>query len=172
MFLGRLEPFKGPHVAIQVAKRSGRRLIIAGNVPAGPVHAQYFEQQILPHIDGEKIRYVGPVDDQQKSDLLRKSSALLMPLLGEEAFGIVMAEALACGTPVIGFNRGPIPEIISHGVTGFVCDSLAQMISAVSRLPGIDRRNCRRIAEEKFSDRVIVESYERLYMALLKPLGD
>lgn len=171
IFLGRLEQFKGPHLAIEVAKRSGRSLIIAGNIPAGEVHRQYFENSIRPHLDGTSIRYVGPVDDRQKNELLGCSAGLLFPLLGEEAFGLVMAEALACGTPVIALDRGPTPEIVSHGVNGFLCRTLAEMVAAVGRLGEIDRRVCRRIAEEKFSDRVIVDAYERLYRQLVAPQG-
>jgi glycosyltransferase involved in cell wall biosynthesis len=167
-FLGRLEHFKGPHVAIEVAQRTGRQLVIAGNVPSGAVHKKYFDEYIRPHVDGKQIEYIGPVNDEQKNDLLPRSAALLFPLLGEEAFGIVMAEALACGTPVIAFKRGPTPEIVQHGVNGFVCGSVEEMVAAVGRLPEIDRRDCRRIAEEKFSDRVIVEAYERLYREVVK----
>jgi glycosyltransferase involved in cell wall biosynthesis len=92
---------------------------------------------------------------------------MLMPLLWDEPFGIVMAEALACGTPVIGLRRGSLPEIVEHGVNGFVCESVEEMVSAVGRIREIDRRACRRIAEEKFSDRVIVDCYERLYRQLV-----
>lgn len=92
---------------------------------------------------------------------------MLMPLLWDEPFGIVMAEALACGTPVIGLRRGSLPEIVQHGINGFVCDSVDQMVAAVSRVAEIDRRECRRVAEEKFSDRVIVACYERLYRDLV-----
>ncbi len=167
-FLGRLEHFKGPHVAIEVAQRTGSQLVIAGNLPTGAVHKKYFEEYIQPHVDSKQIEYIGPVNDQQKNDLLRRSAALLFPLLGQEAFGIVMAEALACGTPVIAFKRGPTPEIVQHGVNGFVCGSVEEMVATVGRLPEIDRRDCRRIAEEKFSDRVIVEAYERLYREVMK----
>jgi glycosyltransferase involved in cell wall biosynthesis len=169
VFLGRLEHFKGPHLAIQVAKHTGRRLVIAGNLPCGAVHEQYFETFILPHLDGTNIRYVGPVNDEQKNALLGRSAALLFPILGDEAFGIVMAEALACGTPVIALDRGPTPEIVAHGVNGFLCRSVEEMVSAVAHLREIDRRACRRIAEVKFSDCVIVDGYERLYRQLLQP---
>ena len=168
VFLGRIEHFKGPHIAIEVARRTGHRLVIAGNVPTGPVHEEYFEEYIRPHLDAKQIEYIGPVNDQQKNDLLRRSAALLFPLLGQEAFGIVMAEALACGTPVIALKRGPTPEIVEDGVNGFVCGSTEEMVAAVRRLPEIDRRDCRRIAEQKFSDRVIVEAYERLYREVVK----
>jgi glycosyltransferase involved in cell wall biosynthesis len=92
---------------------------------------------------------------------------MLMPLLWEEPFGIVMAEALACGTPVIGLRRGSLPEIVEAGVNGFACESVNEMVSAVARIAEIDRRTCRRIAEEKFSDHVIVGRYERLYNQLV-----
>jgi glycosyltransferase involved in cell wall biosynthesis len=167
-YLGRVEEIKGVHLAIEVAKSSGRRLLIAGNVPEAPHHQRYFAEQILPHVDGDTIEYVGAVDDSTKNELLGRSAALLMPLLWEEPFGIVMAEALACGTPVVGLRRGSLPEIVQHGVNGFVCDSVDQMVSAVRRLAEIDRRDCRRIAEDKFSDRVIVDCYERLYRELVR----
>jgi glycosyltransferase involved in cell wall biosynthesis len=95
VFLGRIEEIKGPHIAIEIARRTGRRLVIAGNIPEGK--KGWFESQVLPYVDGKKITYLGPVDDAQKNDLLGKASALLMPILWEEPFGIVMAEALACG---------------------------------------------------------------------------
>lgn len=166
-YLGRVEEIKGVHLAIEVAKKSGRRLIVAGNVPAGGRHQRYFAEQIQPHVDGKTVEYVGEVDDASKNLLLGNSAAMLMPLLWEEPFGIVMAEALACGTPVIGLRRGSLPEIVEQGVNGFVCDSLDEMATAVGRIAEIDRSECRRIAEEKFSDRVIVDCYERLYRELV-----
>jgi glycosyltransferase involved in cell wall biosynthesis len=166
-YLGRVEEVKGVHLAIEVAMRSSRRLVIAGNIPEAEHHRCYFAEQIQPHVDGKTVEYVGTVDDAAKNQLLGRSAALLMPLLWEEPFGIVMAEALACGTPVIGLRRGSLPEIVQHGVNGFVCDSVDQMVSVVGRIAEIDRRDCRRIAEEKFSDRVIVEAYERLYRRLV-----
>ena len=167
-YLGRVEEIKGVHLAIEVAKNSGRRLVIAGNVPEAAHHQRYFAERILPHVDGNTIQYVGAVDDASKNELLGRSAALLMPLLWEEPFGIVMAEALACGTPVIGLRRGSLPEIVQHGVNGFVCESVEEMVAAIGRLPEIDRRDCRHIAEQKFSDRVIVEAYERLYREVVK----
>ena len=167
VYLGRIEEIKGVHLAIKVAKKSQRRLIIAGNLPGAEHHRRYFAEQIEPHVDGRTVQYVGAVDDVAKNQLLGSSAALLMPLLWEEPFGIVMAEALACGTPVIGLRRGSLPEIVQDGVNGFVCDAVEQMVSAVGCLSQIDRQVCRRIAEEKFSDRVIVAAYERLYRRLV-----
>jgi glycosyltransferase involved in cell wall biosynthesis len=161
VFLGRIEPIKGPHLAIDVARASGRRLVIAGNVPDG--YRQFFDEQIAPHVDGDRIAYVGPVDDEAKDALLGSAAALLMPIQWDEPFGIVMAEALACGTPVIGLARGAIHEVVDDAVTGFVCESLDQMTAAVARLGAIDRAACRQAAASRFSDGVVVSRYEALY---------
>jgi glycosyltransferase involved in cell wall biosynthesis len=167
VYLGRIAQIKGVHLAIEVARRSGRKLIIAGNVRDGDVHARYFAQQVKPHIDGDRVQYIGPVDDEQKNALLGSAAAMILPLQWDEPFGIVMAEALACGTPVIGLRRGALTEIIDDGLTGFVCDSVEEMVAAVGRLEQIDRFTCRRVAEERFSDRVLVDAYERLYWQLV-----
>ena len=167
VFLGRVEEIKGAHLAIEVGLRSGRPLIIAGNVPEGTEHQAYFEEKISPYVDGKAIQYVGPVTNGQKNELLGGAAALLMPVQWDELFGIVMAEALACGTPVIGLNRGAIPEVVEDGVNGFVCESIDEMAAAVERIKDIDRSSCRRIAEEKFSDHTIVSAYEELYVRLL-----
>ncbi|MDX1440811.1 MAG: glycosyltransferase [Rubricoccaceae bacterium] len=167
LFLGRIEHIKGTHLAIEVASRSRRRLIIAGNVPESEEHRRYFRERISPAIDGEHISYIGPVDDKAKAKLLQRGAALLMPILWDEPFGIVMAEALACGTPVIGLNRGSVPEVVDHGITGFVCDSTAEMVTAVSRLEEIDRTKCRHSMESRFSAKVLVDSYESIYRRML-----
>jgi glycosyltransferase involved in cell wall biosynthesis len=166
VFLGRVEEIKGPHLAIEVAQRSGRRLIIAGNVPQGPAHQEFFETKIAPQLDGNDVTYIGPVNDAQKDDLLGNAAAMLMPILWEEPFGIVMAEALACGTPVIGLRRGSVPEVIDHEVTGFVCDSVDEMVNSVSILTRIDRNHCRKAMEERFSDCAMIDAYERIYRTL------
>lgn len=162
-FLGRIERIKGAHTAVKVARETGRRLIIAGNVPFSEEAEHYFEEEIAPHIDGDQIVYVGPVDDRQKNELLGRSAALLMPIEWEEPFGIVMAEALACGTPVIGMRRGAVPEVVEHEITGFVCDTAGDMVEALSRLDTINRHACREWCTRLFSDRVIVDAYEQLY---------
>jgi glycosyltransferase involved in cell wall biosynthesis len=161
VFLGRLEEIKGPHLAIDVALRSERRLVLAGNVP--PEHRPWFEREVEPRVDGRRITYVGPVDDAQKGRLLGSSSALLMPVLWEEPFGIVMAEALACGTPVIGLARGAVPEVVEHGVTGFVERDVDGLVSATRRIGEIDRGACRSRAERLFSDVAIVDRYVEIY---------
>ena len=168
VFLGRVEEIKGPHLAIEVARRSQRRLIIAGNIPAEARHREFFDRQIAPHLDGEQIEYVGPVNDEQKNELLGRAAAFLMPILWDEPFGIVMAEALACGTPVIALNRGSVPEVVEHQRNGFVCDSAEQMVEAIKRIGDIDRAICRAIMEERFSDQAITTAYEALYLKIVQ----
>jgi glycosyltransferase involved in cell wall biosynthesis len=165
VFLGRIAPIKGTHRAIQVAEKTGRRLVIAGNVPDQPEERAYFEHDVEPHVDDEQIRYVGPVDDEEKNDLLGRAAALLMPIDWEEPFGIVMAEAMACGTPVIGTRRGSVPEVVTEGETGFVCDTVGEMAAAVEQIPNLDRAACRRRCETHFSARAITDAYLELYEA-------
>lgn len=167
LFLGRLERCKGAHTAIAVARRLGRALIIAGNQSALPHERAYFEREVVPNIDGRLVRYVGPVDNAQKNVLLGDSAALLLPVEWEEPFPVVLPEALLCGTPVVGFRRGGIPEGIADGRTGFICDDAGQMASAVERLPAIDRAVCRAEAVRRFSDDAIVAEYEALYRSLV-----
>jgi len=158
-FLGRIERIKGTHTAIHIAKAAGRSLVIAGNV----ADQAYFDAEVAPHIDGRLVRYVGEVDDAAKNEVLGASAALLMPIEWDEPFGIVMAEAFACGTPVIGFSRGSVPEVVRDGVNGFLAATVAEASRAVQRLHRIDRDMVRRDCEQRFSSDAIVRAYEDLY---------
>ncbi len=166
IFLGRIQVEKGTDIAIKVAKATGKNLIIAGNIPNEAVHQQYFEEQVKPYIDNEQITYVGPVDNLQKNTLLRHALAFLMPVTWDEPFGIVMTEALACGTPIVGFNRGAVPEVVEHDINGFVCETAEEMIQAVGRVSQISRKTCRNIAETKFSSKVLAKQYLELYQTI------
>ncbi len=161
VFLGRVEEIKGPHVAIEIARRTGRKLIIAGNIPDDK--RAWVEAHVLSHVDGDQVTYVGPVNDEQKNALLGEAVAFLMPILWEEPFGIVMAEAMACGTPVLGMRRGAVPEVVKDGETGFVVDDLDGLVQAIARLPTLDRRASRARVEALYSDQAIVDAYEGLY---------
>jgi glycosyltransferase involved in cell wall biosynthesis len=138
---------------------------MAGTVPAE--HRDWYETSIAPHVDGKRVVYAGPVNDVQKNELLGRARALLMPILWAEPFGIVMVEAMACGTPVLGLARGAVPEVVDHGVTGFVCGDVDGLAMAVARLGEIERVACRLRVERLFSDAVVVESYRTIYAEML-----
>jgi len=163
VFLSRLERIKGAHTAIAAAKRTGRRLLMAGNHGETGNAGRYWRTEILPHLGKDGIEYVGPVDDGQKNQLLGQASCLLVPIEWEEPFGIVFAEALACGTPIISCPRGALPEIVRDSMEGFFVDNLEQACVAIEKLPAIKRADCRQRAESKFSSGVVVNLYERLY---------
>lgn len=170
VFLGRLERCKGAHTAISVAKKLNRRLIIAGNLSKLTQEIEYFENEIQPHIDGDLINYIGMVDDNQKVELLGNAAALLLPIEWLEPFPIVLPEAMLCGTPVISFRMGGVPEGIEHGKTGFVCDTEEEMIQSILNLKNIDRSYCRKVAENRFSINKIVSDYEQLYFKMVEKI--
>ena len=158
-FLGRLTAEKGPENAIRIAQTVGMPLHIAAKVPRG--ERGYFKEKLEPLIDGERIRLVGEVDDRSKQGFLADAAALLFPIDWPEPFGLVMIEAMACGTPVIAFRRGSVPEVVDDGVTGFVVDSEADAIRAVGRLDQLDRRRIRARFEERFTARRMAQDYLR-----------
>lgn len=168
VFLSRIEPVKGAEVAIAVARRAGRRLILAGNhAEDGSTAGRYWRERIVPEIDGNRVVHFGPVDDAQKARLLGEAAALLVPVQWDEPFGIVFAEALACGTPVLSCPRGALPEIVRDGREGFLARDEAELVQAVARLGEIDRAACRRRIEEAFSVPVVVDRYEAIYRRAL-----
>ncbi len=169
-FLGRLTANKGVHVAVQVARAARMKLRIAGNISKEPGGEEYFRHQVQPELD-DAIEYVGEMTDADKPAFLGNARALLFPVLWDEPFGIVMAEALACGTPVIATRRGAVPEVLSHGHDGFICDSVDEMVSAVRRLDDIPRERCRDACERRFSAERMVDRYVELYRALLAESG-
>jgi glycosyltransferase involved in cell wall biosynthesis len=165
VFLGRIEEIKGAHLAIEIAKLSGKNLILAGNIPN--TDRGYFKQFIEPHINHRQIQYWGAVNDIQKNQLLGQCSALLMPILWEEPFGIVVIEALASGTPVVGFARGALPEIIEHSVTGFLGNTIPELVNLIPKVQSLPRAACRAKVEEQFSSKVIAQKYFDLYQEMM-----
>ncbi|TXB63809.1 glycosyltransferase [Phaeodactylibacter luteus] len=157
MFLGRIEDIKGTKECIASALATHTKLIIAGNIQPG--HDAYFAEHIKPHLEHPLIEYVGPVDDEQKKYYLQRSKAFLFPIKWEEPFGIVMAEAMACGTPVIAFKRGSVPEVVKDGETGYIVNDVPGMIDAIEKVDEIDRTVVRQDCEQRFSLAVIAEQY-------------
>jgi glycosyltransferase involved in cell wall biosynthesis len=173
VFLGRLERIKGVHHAIEISRLAGRGLVIAGNRVDDSGEPNYFDREIGPHLDGVHVRYVGPVDDKQKNELLGKAYALLMPVEWEEPFGIVMAEALACGTPVLGFPRGSVPEVVKPGFNGFLANDVESLAQFAPQIPELDRLAIRVDCVSRFGRDVIVDQYESLYRDRLSAIrGD
>ena len=163
IFLGRIEKVKGCHTAIQVAKATNNKLIIAGNISSLPDEAAYFKKEVEPFIDGEQIKYIGPVNDEQKNEWLGKSKALLFPIEWDEPFGIVMIEAMACGTPVIAFRRGSVEEVIEEGITGFKVTTFIGMMERVKEINLILRSVCKQRAHERFDITLIAKKYLLLF---------
>lgn len=163
VFLSRIERIKGVHTAIAIAKRTGRHLIIAGNRVEHAEGTNYWKTEIEPHLDTSLIEYVGPVDDHQKRELLRAAAAMIVPIEWDEPFGIVFAESLACGTPVISCARGGVPEIIRDGSEGFLIDGIESGCEAVRNLGSIERSVCRSRAENNFSAAYVADRYLDLY---------
>jgi glycosyltransferase involved in cell wall biosynthesis len=163
-FLGRISPEKRPDHAIEVAKRVGMPLRIAAKVD--PADREYFETQIERLLEHPLIEYVGEITDGEKCDFLGDAAAVLCPYDWPEPFGIVLIESLACGTPVLAYRRGSIPELIEDGVTGFICDDVNDMARAVERVPLIERRRCRETFEARFMVQRMAEDYVALYEQL------
>jgi glycosyltransferase involved in cell wall biosynthesis len=164
-FIGRIAPVKGTHLAIDVARRTGIPLKIAGEVQ--PSNRDYFEKMIRPRVDGKLVEYVGPADLQAKNELLGNAMAMLFPIQWGEPCGLVMIEAMACGTPVLAMPGGSVPEVVRDGVSGYICRSVRVMAQAVLNL-NIDPALVRRYVEENFSIEKMVRKYIALYQEALR----
>jgi glycosyltransferase involved in cell wall biosynthesis len=163
LFFGRIHPDKGAAEAIEAAAATGRRLVMAGIVQ----DAGYHDRAVAPSIDGDRVIYLGLVGGEDRTRTLGSAAALLHLINFDEPFGLSVIEALACGTPVIAINRGSMPELIDHGVTGFLVDDVAGAIEAIGRIGEIDRAACRRAAEERFSVERMADRYLDLYRSIL-----
>ena len=166
VWLGRIHHGKGLWNAIHAAKISKEKLIIAGNITC-ETDEKYF-QSVKQMIDGKQIKYIGEVNSKEKDDLLKNAKALLFPTIWEEPFGLVMIEAMACGTPVIGFNKGSVSEVIKDGKTGFIVKDDKKMIQAIKKIDKINRAECRKRVEDNFTVEKMVDGYERIYKKIVK----
>jgi glycosyltransferase involved in cell wall biosynthesis len=161
--LARICPDKGQHVAIDVARRTGMRLVLAGKVEATPPAIEYFNRHVKPAIDGARVVHLDNVAGAEKARLLARAYALIAPLQWDEPFGLAMVEAMASGTPVIAIGRGAAPELVTDGLTGFLVNDVDEMARAVPRAAGLDPWVCATRARARFSPSVMASSYQRLY---------
>lgn len=166
LFLGRMCEAKGTHTAIAVAQVLGMPLILAGKID--PVDQEYYDSQIAPHVDRERIRYVGEVSGSAKWDLLAGARCLLFPIQWPEPFGLVMIEAMAAGTPVVATRWGAVPEVVCHGVSGWIAEGFDELIEGVLRCDQLSPMACRRWVARHFSAQAMVDHYERLYERILR----
>jgi glycosyltransferase involved in cell wall biosynthesis len=174
-FLGRISPEKGLDTAIRIARRAGVPLLIGARMPLPHLHDpnvqadwQYWENEVQPLLEGKQVELLGQLAGWDKNDLLRDAAALLFPIRWPEPFGLVMIEALACGTPVLALREGSVPEIVNDGVTGFIRDTEDELVDAVKRIADLDRARCRADAEQRFSPAAMTDAYERVYEQVVR----
>lgn len=164
-FLGRISPEKQPDHAIEIAKRSGMKLKIAAKVDR--IDREYFEREINPLLNDPLVEFIGEIGEDEKDDFLGNASALLFPINWPEPFGMVMIEAMACGTPVIAYRNGSVSEVIQNGVTGFIVENQDEAVLAVERVSELDRELCREVFERCYSVANMAEGYLKLYSELI-----
>lgn len=166
-FIGRFSPEKAPHLAIEIAKRVGMPIKIAAKPADRLVDKPYFKEKVEPLLSDPLVDYVGEIGEREKNEFLGNARALLFPITWPEPFGLVMIEAMACGTPVIAFRQGSVPEVVEHGRSGFIVDNLDEAVDAIGRVDSLDRRECRRYFERHFSAYAMAKRYVRCYERLL-----
>ena len=165
LFVGRVNREKGPEVAVEVAKRAGSRLVMAVAIKE-KFEQEYWDVNVAPNLSGEE-EILGEITVEEKADLMSRARAVLFPIQWEEPFGLVMAEANACGTPVLAFPRGAAPEVIADGETGFMCTDVNEMVTAIARVGEIDPHACRARVEKMFSATAMTAGYEDVYRKVL-----
>ena len=166
-FLGRISPEKRVDRAIEIAKAANIKLKIAAKIDA--VDRNYFEREIRDSLDHPLVEFIGEIGEEEKNNFLGNAYALLFPIDWSEPFGLVMIEAMACGTPVVAFRRGSVPEVVDDGVTGFIVDSIDEGASALEKIQHFDRAHCRKVFEERFSVERMTRDYVQIYEKLLSP---
>lgn len=166
LFLGRMSPDKGPHRAMEAAYKAGMRLILCAKM-RDPWEFDYFDEYVRPYLNKD-IQYLGEVPHDRKLELLAGARALLFPIRWNEPFGMVALEAMACGTPVLAFPEGAIPEIVEHGRTGFLCDDIADLAESIGRIDDIDRADCRAAVEGYFSTERMVREHVEVFETLVR----
>lgn len=168
LFFGRIHPDKGVREAIQIARACGIRLVIAGIIQ----DQEYHEKYVKPELSTDDIEYIGSVGPSKRSPLLGNALALLHPIFFEEPFGLSVVESMACGTPVVAFNKGSMPELIEHGKNGFLVDDIHKAVEAIEKIDQIDRTYCRNYVEQNFTVGHMVDKYEDVYQKVLATAGE
>lgn len=164
LYFGRIHPDKGTHDAIQIALRSGIKLIIAGIIQ----DAHYFQSRVAPYVDNSNILYAGSAGPVQRNILLKGALALLHPIYFAEPFGLSVVEAMACGTPVVAYNRGSMPEVIKDGETGFLVENVEGAVESIRNISALSRGECRRWVEERFSKKRMADDYLEVYESIIR----
>ncbi len=163
LFFGRIHPDKGTREAIEIAKKAQKKIVLAGIIQ----DQDYFRREVEPFIDGDRVEYIGAAGPEKRNELLGRCLALLHPIQFEEPFGLSIVEANACGAPVIAFPRGSLPEIVAHGVNGFLARDVGEAVDAVQRIRELSRRDCRKVVQERFSRDRMVDDYLNVYNQVL-----
>lgn len=166
-FLGRVSPEKGPEVAIRLAIRAGMPIKLAAKVDQAD--RLFFESHVRPLLDNPRVEFIGEISEEEKADFLGEARALIFPVDWPEPFGMVMIEAMACGTPVIAYRCGSVPELVDHGVTGFVVNSEDEALEAIDRVTALDRRRIRHAFERRFTSQRMAREYLKLYEIAAEP---
>ena len=166
LFIGRFNPEKGVHLAIDAARRAGRRIVVAGKLNE-PAERAYFDSHVAPRL-GPGVEYVGEADAATKRELYAGAESVLFPACWEEPFGLVMVEAMAAGTPVVALRRGSVPEVVAHGASGVIVDDPSDLPAAIDAVAGLDRGACRAHAAERFDVAVMVDGYEKVYRTVVE----
>lgn len=165
IWCARIDKYKGIENAIKIAQKAKVKLILAGRLD--PTQKDYFNSKIKPHL-GKNIKYIGEYSFEEKSEFFGSAKALLYPIEWHEPFGLNMVESMACGTPVIAYNKGSVPEVVKDGKTGFVVENISEAVKALKKIDQIDRKSCREWVQEKFSTEVMVSNYEKAYYDIIK----
>lgn len=165
IWIARVDKYKGIENAMSAARKAKEKLVMAGRLDY--TQQDYFAKRIKPQLDGRRLSFIGEIGAPQKSQFFGNAKALLYPIEWNEPFGLVMTEAMACGTPVIGFDHGSVREVVKNGVTGFVVNTIPEMVRAMKKIDTIDRKKCRAWVEEKFSISAMVDAYEDAYEKIL-----
>jgi glycosyltransferase involved in cell wall biosynthesis len=164
-FIGRISPEKAPDAAVRIAAKAGMKLKIAAKIDA--VDRKYFAEHIAALFEQSHVEYIGEISDAEKAEFLGNAAGLIFPIAWREPFGLAMIEAIACGTPVVAFRNGSVPEVVDEGITGFIVENEAEAVAAARRLHKLDRARIRRVFEERFTARRMADDYLNVYRRLI-----